>query len=31
MAKQKLIKLDEYLVKPGKKIKLKSFSTSAKK
>lgn len=30
MAKQKLIKLDEYLVKPGKKIKLKSFSTSAK-
>lgn len=30
MAKQKLIKLDEYLVKPRKKIKLKSFSTSAK-
>ncbi len=30
MAKQKLINLDEYLVKPGKKIKLKSFSTSTK-
>ncbi|HQR94812.1 MAG: polyphosphate--nucleotide phosphotransferase [Sphingobacteriia bacterium 35-40-8] len=30
MAKQKLINLDEYLVKPGKKIKLKSYSTSAK-
>lgn len=30
MAKQKLINLDEYLAKPGKKIKLKSFSTSTK-
>ncbi len=30
MAKQKLINLDEYLVKPGKKIKLKSFSTATK-
>lgn len=30
MAKQKLINLDEYLAKPGKKIKLKSYSTSTK-
>ncbi len=29
MAKNKLINLDEYLVKPGKKIKLKNYSTAA--
>ena len=29
MAKHKLINLDEYLVKPGKKIKLKNYSTAA--
>lgn len=30
MAKQKRINLDEYLVKPGKKIKLNTYSTAAK-